>query len=68
MWEAINSQQMSLKINLLMSELKRELQINQNIRRKDVRNNHRICDAQKHLLSGTDNLMEESITQETSIE
>ena len=68
MWEAIYSQQMSLKINLLMSELKRELQINQNIRRKDVRNHHRICDAQKYLLPGTSNLMEESINQETSIE
>ena len=51
-----------------MSELKRELQINQKICRKDVRNHHRICDAQKHLLSGTGNLMEESINQETSTE
>ena len=51
-----------------MSELKRELQINQNICRKDVRNHHRNCDAQKHLLSGTGNLMEESINQETTLE
>ena len=51
-----------------MSEFKRELQINQNICRKDVRNHHRICHAQKHLLSGTGNLMEESINQETSLE
>ena len=33
-----------------------------------MRNHHRICDAQKHLLPGTNNLMEESINQETSIE
>ena len=33
-----------------------------------MRNHHRIGDAQKHLLPGTSNLMEESINQETSIE
>ena len=53
---------------LLMSEFKRELHKEENIHSKDVRNNHRICDAQKHLLPGTGNLMEESINQETSTE
>ena len=51
-----------------MSEFKTELQINENINCKDVRNHHRICDAQKHLLPGTGNLMEETINQETSTE
>ena len=51
-----------------MSEFKRELHKEENIHFKDVRNHHRICDAQKHLLPGTCNLMEESINQETSTE
>ena len=56
------------KLILLMSEFKRELHKEENIHSKDVRNHHRICDAQKHLLPGTGNLMEESINQETSTE
>ena len=51
-----------------MSEFKKELHKEENIHSKDVRNHHRICDSQKHLLPGTSNLMEESINQETLIE
>ena len=68
MLEAIISLQISLKAYLLMFEFKRELHKEENIHSKDVRNHHRICDTQKHLLSGTGNLMEESIHQETSTE
>ena len=68
MLEAIVSLQISLKAYLLMFEFKRELHKEENIHSKDVRNHHRICDAQKHLLPGTSNLMEVSINQEISIE
>ena len=34
----------------------------------DMRFNHRICDAQKHLVQGKGNLMNEYINQMTSIE
>ena len=40
------------KLIVLMGEYKRELCIKENIHTKDVRNHHRICDAQKHLLQG----------------
>ena len=40
----------------------------ENIRCKEVRNDHRICDAQKHLLQVTGTMMEESIDHEISIE
>ena len=39
-----------------------------NILYKDVRIHQRIFDAQKYLLQGTGNFMEESIKKETSIE
>ena len=51
-----------------MGAFKRELRIKENIHTIDVRNHHRICDAQKHLLQGSGNLIEKSIEHELSIE
>ena len=41
-----------------MLELNREFQMEENLHSKDVRNDHRICDVQKHLLQKTGKLME----------
>ena len=41
--------------------LNRDLQLQQNFYRLDVRNHHRICDAQKHLLHTNDKLNENFI-------
>ena len=51
-----------------MLELNREFQMEENLHSKDVRNHHRICEVQKHLLQKTDKLMEYPIWYETSIE
>ena len=40
----------------------------ENMHSVDVRNHHRICDAQKHQVQGKGNLMNEYINQMTSIE
>ena len=41
-----------------MLELNREFQMEENLHSTDVRNHHRICDVQKHLLQGPVKLME----------
>ena len=48
-----------------MLELNREFQMEENLHSKDVRNHHRICDVQKHLLQGQVKLMELPINNET---
>ena len=51
-----------------MLEVNRALQMKRKFHSIDVRNHHRIGDAQKHLVQGIGDMMKEFINEVTSIE